>query len=289
MAENNNSLLAGIISIHAPPRGATLTDGREAETPRFQFTPLREGRHAPERRGGTQLPDFNSRPSARGDPPRHGRRHADLISIHAPPRGATCNAAVRELATIYFNSRPSARGDKVTITKCAFPLISIHAPPRGATRAGTRCWRTPTFQFTPLREGRLLSPLPKGLLHNFNSRPSARGDAFSPGFARRLTAFQFTPLREGRPLSVATALRLLPISIHAPPRGATLAFIAPTRPHDISIHAPPRGATETVEASKSGILFQFTPLREGRRRATRSRNNRSTFQFTPLREGRRFW
>ena len=26
MAENNNSLLAGIISIHAPPRGATAKD-----------------------------------------------------------------------------------------------------------------------------------------------------------------------------------------------------------------------------------------------------------------------
>ena len=79
------------ISIHAPPRGAT---GRSCESKtsarRFQFTPLREGRHAPcdaldaasefqftplreGRHGRTgrrtiQPGDFNSRPSARGDP-----------------------------------------------------------------------------------------------------------------------------------------------------------------------------------------------------------------------------
>ena len=66
MAENNNSLLAGIISIHAPPRGATQfgegtvclssnfnsrpsARGDDASPPQasavvFQFTPLREGR-----------------------------------------------------------------------------------------------------------------------------------------------------------------------------------------------------------------------------------------------------
>ncbi len=48
MAENNNSLLAGIISIHAPPRGATLTSA-------------------------TVSTDRD-------------------ISIHAPPRGATTHA-----------------------------------------------------------------------------------------------------------------------------------------------------------------------------------------------------
>ena len=34
---------------------------------------------------------------------------------------------------------------------------------------------------------------------------------------------------------------------------------------NISIHAPPRGATEDFGAFISMILFQFTPLREGRR------------------------
>ena len=56
------------ISIHAPPRGATLAAlaGRRLAL-LFQFTPLREGRP--------------STAGAVGSPP--------AISIHAPPRGAT--------------------------------------------------------------------------------------------------------------------------------------------------------------------------------------------------------
>ena len=77
----------------------------------FQFTPLREGRPCPVDRRG-QIYNFNSRPSARGDatviggitallafqftPLREGRpsqstmhRIMSMISIHAPPRGAT--------------------------------------------------------------------------------------------------------------------------------------------------------------------------------------------------------
>ena len=56
------------------------------------------------------------------------------------------------------------------------------------------------------------------------------------------------------------------ISIHAPPRGATRAVRKGGHIEDISIHAPPRGATDgyRIEIDSSG-LFQFTPLREGRR------------------------
>ena len=76
----------------------------------FQFTPLREGRpnagfidaeqdaisiHAPPRGATARLfhlrhrPDFNSRPSARGDGLTASLAWQKNISIHAPPRGAT--------------------------------------------------------------------------------------------------------------------------------------------------------------------------------------------------------
>ena len=98
--------------------------------------------------------------------------------------------------------------------------------------------------------------------HDFNSRPSARGD-------RRRAA-------DNRSAS--------PISIHAPPRGATAWRADATPAHyfnsrpsargdcirrvtmDISIHAPPRGATPTSILISRQSEFQFTPLREGRRR-----------------------
>ena len=164
------------ISIHAPPRGATpllVTETRNRE--KFQFTPLREGRRY-SGSGRTTCCNFNSRPSARGDGGCTRNHLFQGISIHAPPRGATCQAL--------FN----------------YPEI--------------------LFQFTPLREGRPHSSLHCVMPFYFNSRPSARGD----------------PVPAPAPAPVK-------ISIHAPPRGATvnqgnvLGIIC------ISIHAPPRGAT----------------------------------------------
>ena len=100
------------ISIHAPPRGATV-QAVPAELS------LVISIHAPPRgatsgivtlRGITN--DFNSRPSARGDSSSFVVLDCNLcISIHAPPRGATLNDAADALALRYFNSRPSARGD----------------------------------------------------------------------------------------------------------------------------------------------------------------------------------
>ena len=195
-----NGINSVIISIHAPPRGATppvlrmagntsdvfqftpLREGRpelrivKQRTYAFQFTPLREGR--PVRPPEVYAPHyFNSRPSARGDEISAGRDVAFwLISIHAPPRGATLPYPLH----------------------CPRPCISIHAPPRGAT----------------------------GLITENN------GQAI--------------------------------ISIHAPPRGATLLCPVISRAEYISIHAPPRGATRADGRRLLCLLFQFTPLREGR-------------------------
>mgnify|MGYP001059828608 CR=1 FL=1 len=100
----------------------------------FQFTPLREGRRRSGWRTTPLCCDFNSRPSARGDlnrqcgrmtrlisihaPPRGATiviaegTHEDAISIHAPPRGATAGSACN-VSRHHFNSRPSARGDRM--------------------------------------------------------------------------------------------------------------------------------------------------------------------------------
>ena len=101
------------------------------------------------------------------------------------------------------------------------------------------------FQFTPLREGRRSAGgLPAAPAVYFNSRPSARGDHRLPrdeggmphfnsrpsarGDVRRRASycsggvFQFTPLREGRLRRGDVAVPMNIISIHAPPRGATI-------------------------------------------------------------------
>ena len=232
----------------------------------FQFTPLREGRHLYTRAVCLCLD----------------------ISIHAPPRGATLRRTRFWRLARYFNSRPSARGDDCNHHgRGDGTVISIHAPPRGATAAASTM---------------------AGLSSYFNSRPSARGDAHPHSCIRTARIFQFTPLREGRPPFVVfrcsmllqfqftplregrlvelSAITGLPyISIHAPPRGATIplwtfrwgAAHFNSRPSargdtlvekvkelpDISIHAPPRGATSTGNPAVQCQYFNSRPSARG--------------------------
>ena len=189
---------------------------------------------------------FNSRPSARGDLVAQQAQQTLQISIHAPPRGATCRYVRSIEAQCTFQFTPLREGRQVGESfNVRGETISIHAPPRGATgtAAGNPGGGT-IFQFTPLREGRRdghgardgrgvgisihapprgatkLLKETRGEVKYFNSRPSARGD--------ELNSF----------------------AVH---------------PTFISIHAPPRGATDyRVIRSGSATVFQFTPLREGR-------------------------
>ena len=121
---------------------------------------------------------FNSRPSARGDrksisattgrmpfqftPLREGRHtsNADnvvaiIISIHAPPRGAT-HLDCRDFRRLNFNSRPSARGDFC-------PQATV-------------IWQG-DFNSRPSARGDNISPRSLPVKRYFNSRPSARGDS----------------------------------------------------------------------------------------------------------------
>ena len=254
-----------MISIHAPPRGATSA----------RSTPARKA-----------LPYFNSRPSARGDlsgalffvPPSY-------FNSRPSARGDVLHHFSKRIEN-NFNSRPSARGDQKVVPLGFHPrLISIHAPPRGATSARIAIYCRDIFQFTPLREGRpfglprfpsvktfQFTPLREGrraseiavrtLSANFNSRPSARGD----GGCTRNHLFQG-------------------ISIHAPPRGATCRGLYFLYRPPISIHAPPRGATCGSCFSKLTDIFQFTPLREGRRSQASHRIPPDDFNSRPSARG----
>ena len=233
-----------IISIHAPPRGATASgDPQKIQQAKFQFTPLREGRRSlrsavrpdrgtfqftPLREGrrgcarcrASSRWHFNSRPSARGDLHHH---------VGVRPRG-------------YFNSRPSARGDRAGLCEDFQPeQISIHAPPRGATRIAGAGKQVGIFQFTPLREGRLMLS----------------------GYFYSHYKFQFTPLREGRLQNIYTAQGDL-ISIHAPPRGATCSYFCIRGRKYFNSRPSARGDHRRRSRDGSPVLFQFTPLREGR-------------------------
>ena len=167
-----------IISIHAPPRGATIRNGRCTWCKEFQFTPLREGRRARSCEGFA-APKFQFTPLREG---RRGRRggsgRGEGFQFTPLREGRPAPTTIKE-EPLYFNSRPSARGDRNGQHRPRRPCISIHAPPRGATLSGSVSGASITaFQFTPLREGRRLDKAYTHLDNDFNSRPSARGDGF---------------------------------------------------------------------------------------------------------------
>ena len=143
---------------------------------KFQFTPLREGRPFFPRPRKVRT-DFNSRPSARGDALPNPFSLSRLISIHAPPRGATRRGSKNISRQSYFNSRPSARGDSAFSLGFARRLFQF-TPLREGRQSTSPIQSSLTFQFTPLREGR---PRSSGRTRwqssYFNSRPSARGDS----------------------------------------------------------------------------------------------------------------
>ena len=75
--------------------------------------------------------------------------------------------------------------------------------------------------------------------------------------------FQFTPLREGRRNPACASALERTISIHAPPRGATLLGFHAEEGSNISIHAPPRGATLIARRYALEIYFNSRPSARG--------------------------
>ena len=252
----------------------------------FQFTPLREGRRGASGKTAAGC-YFNSRPSARGDCPRANCKIANRAFQFTPIREGRPPPEQMEASPAAFQFTPLREGRHVRLwerTICTG--ISIHAPPRGATTQVDTIDGYVLFQFTPLREGRLV-PFPR---------------------IKSFILFQFTPLREGRPRLSSVLVASRYISIHAPPRGATmLGFpdspailfqFTPLREgrHEdeadqhrrgISIHAPPRGATRALtRRTTSPSYFNSRPSARGDTRSATRWHRRILFQFTPLREGR---
>ena len=124
---------ARFISIHAPPRGATADGVFLQHSPKFQFTPLREGRRNHQRIGSRRAISIHA-------PPRGATLSADdmgfsqTISIHAPPRGATALCHWRCRRRYPFQFTPLREGRRLP-QEWYYSIydISIHAPPRGAT------------------------------------------------------------------------------------------------------------------------------------------------------------
>ena len=209
------------VSIHAPVRGATLS---ECSVSRIDNVSI----HAPVRGATTATACGRGARPFQSTPPYEGRlsrpvmrRGLRSVSIHAPVRGATV----------------------LRYSRGQFPVVSIHAPVRGATADDFVYAVLKTFQSTPPYEGR---PLIGALFivggYGFNPRPRTRGDDNKPHIIHSskvsihapvrgatpatpcpadISMFQSTPPYEGRLRFAIACARISCVSIHAPVRGAT--------------------------------------------------------------------
>ena len=128
---------------------------------------------------------------------------SENISIHAPTRGATLISASRLPYHLNFNPRSYKRSDDEIIRNQFIEDISIHAPTRGATL------KVFTLRINTLFQSTLLQEEPGEILSRLCRQSSQAAE----------------------------------ISIHAPTRGATVEVEYPHVLNGISIHAPTRGAT----------------------------------------------
>ena len=79
----------------------------------------------------------------------------EVISIHAPTRGATSLKATEYKLSIDFNPRSHERSDNYIPDEFKSYIISIHAPTRGATIPNIDIPDVAGFQSTLPREERL--------------------------------------------------------------------------------------------------------------------------------------
>ena len=153
-----NKIMEAQVSIHAPTRGATWTVPGAGVHLHHRFDPRPHARgDLPLRSWYSLVKSFDPRPHARGDPPLQPeqstiqcfdpRPHArgdcapsrsaasalEIVSIHAPTRGATRQHVPRSSGQRVSIHAPT-RGATVSVSPLeSSVIVSIHAPTRGAT------------------------------------------------------------------------------------------------------------------------------------------------------------
>ncbi len=153
---DTQSIRSPAVSIHAPTRGATRLAELSDAVERFQFTRPRGAR----RDSGTRLAHhhgFNSRAHAGRDSFTASQFLADLVSIHAPTRGATLQTTTPWDTAVFQFTRP--RGARLA------------ASVAHALRVG--------FQFTRPRGARHVAQQLHNHLYGFNSRAHAGRDCWT--------------------------------------------------------------------------------------------------------------
>ena len=288
--------LVEAISIHAPARGATPRDWKRKRPARISIHAPARGATPCRTPSGHQLDHFNPRAregrDARSRCPQHVRsifqstrprgarrqgryrqRQPEVISIHAPARGATDSSTLCGSPSTFQSTRPRGarrqrlgplsdlclfqstrpRGARLPTAFAIWDVknISIHAPARGATRPPSKGSTASSISIHAPARGATVTGDTKPVKEDLFQSTRPRG-ARRDGTTAAQGIMDFNPrAREGRDISSPSNTRSRKISIHAPARGATQGPAVTIRSGYISIHAPARGAT-----ASSAVRFQ---------------------------------
>ena len=189
----------GVVSIHAPARGATVRSRLRHGRTMFQSTRPRGARP-----DGKRLPDTR------------------LVSIHAPARGATSPVRTPMMRSVFQSTRP--RGARRASVCGQGPHWSSFNPRARAGRDAARRYSTIAAScFNPrARAGRDASLASSGdASHCFNPRARAGRDTTTHLQVVVQEMFQSTRPRGARRVMAWTIEASDRVSIHAPARGAT--------------------------------------------------------------------
>ena len=154
---------------------------------------------------------------------------------------------------------PTRGATKIRLRAALRLVVSIHAPARGATEREVLFLTSGKFQSTPPRGGRPNS-LQRvcALTWCFNPRPHAGGDRIMSKKNIFLPVSIHAPTR-GATLQSQSLRQFQVVSIHAPTRGATRVDTRNQKLATVSIHAPTRGATRTCLTSHRLGCFNPRP------------------------------
>ena len=153
----------------------------------------------------------------------------EIISIHAPARGATESDTQEKTLLLFQSTLPQGERRVPDLLRRQGNKISIHAPARGAT-----------LEYT-IEEW----------AEDISIHAPARGATVPRGNRGRRYGFQSTLPQGERQVRLLIIDDLGAISIHAPARGATMGRPPVANPKSISIHAPARGATAHGQAQSA--------------------------------------
>ena len=222
------SITTETVSIHAPVRGATRSQGRGRADGRGFNPRARAGRDTITVHPMSADKMFQStRPcGARQAGGEELQRSTDQVSIHAPARGATSGGFTSNAMMVQVSIHAPARGATFLRPLCE-TFWNCFNPRARAGRDLTKCVQS----YTPVR---FQSTRPRGARQRCRCHYRQKTASFNPR------------ARAGRDKDTLCVIYgVSRVSIHAPARGATRDGGGRGFGRQVSIHAPARGATAT--------------------------------------------